>query len=138
MRKGLMGMVAGVMLATSVMAQEAVAPVPGIEAVISGQMRAFEGDDFETAFDYASPGIQGMFRSADNFGAMVQRGYPMVWRHDDVQFGDLRDVEGVLWQRVFVTDPGGTVHALDYRMEQIDGDWRIAGVQIARLPGVSA
>ena len=32
----------------------------------------------------------------------------------------------------------GALHALQYQMEQIDGDWRIAGVRFAPAPQVSA
>jgi len=35
----------------------------GIQAVISAQFDAFRADDVEAAFDFASPGIQRIFRS---------------------------------------------------------------------------
>lgn len=138
MRSWTIGLIAALAMAGSAMAQDVLAPVPGIEEVISRQMMAFEGDDFDEAFGFASPGIQRLFQNPDNFGEMVREGYPMVWRHGDVTFGDLRQSKGALWQRVIVTDSAGAVHALDYRMEQVDGEWRIAGVQIARMPEVSA
>ena len=53
---------------------------PAIESVISKQIEAFRADDFATAFTFASPNIRSMFGTPDNFGVMVRRGYPMVWR----------------------------------------------------------
>lgn len=119
---------------TAAAAQEVQRPEPDIEAVISGQMDAFLRSDVETAFGYASPSIRGMFGSAENFGAMVQRGYPMVWRPSDVQFGDLREIAGALWQQVIVTDSAGRIHALDYQMRKVEGEWRISAVQLLPAP----
>ena len=109
-----------------------------IHGVISGQIDAFRLDDLATAFTFASPGIQSMFRTPENFGAMVRNGYPMVWRPDRLRFGPQRSQGGVIWQQVIVTDAQGRAHVLDYRMEQVDGQWRIAGVQILAAPEVSA
>lgn len=119
-------------------AQQAMPREPAIEDVIASQMRAFRADDFERAFDFASPGIRGMFGDADRFGSMVRQGYPMVWKNDEVRFLELREIAGALWQRVMVRDRTGAVHFLDYRMEMGADGWRIDGVQILRAPGVGA
>ena len=116
-------------------AQEAPAAIRG---TIQNQIDAFLQDDFETAFGYASPSIRNMFRTPENFGAMVRNGYPMVWRPRDVQFGELREIGGALWQMVTVVDAEGRAHVLDYRMIEVDGAWRINGVQILQMPEVSA
>ncbi|MEO0359278.1 MAG: DUF4864 domain-containing protein, partial [Pseudomonadota bacterium] len=65
-----------------------------------------------------------------NFGVMVQRGYPMVWRPEDVRFLELRNVGNMQWQRVQIEDAAGAIHLLDYQMINIDGEWRINGVQL--------
>ncbi len=119
-------------------AEEKVAREPGIEATISAQIAAFLDDDFARAFTYASPNIQGMFGSSERFGTMVQRGYPMVWRPGDVQYLDLRDVAGNLWQRVLIRDQSGGVHLLDYQMIKTSDGWRINGVQLLPSPDVNA
>ena len=124
--------------ANAASAQETLAPEPGIEATIGAQIEAFLVDDFETAFTLASPNIQGMFGTHERFGQMVQNGYPMVWRPGDVEYLDLREVNGALWQRVMIRDRLGGVHMLDYQMIQNDGDWRINGVQLLRAPDVGA
>ena len=126
-----------VLTAAAAPAQEA--RNPDIEGVIRQQMDAFLKDDVGTAFALASPAIKGLFGSAERFGAMVQQGYPMVWRPADVRFGPLRDVAGRLWQRVIVTDAEGRVHALDYQMIPAgEGGWQINGVQILPAPDVGA
>ncbi len=124
--------------ASIVIAQDVVPPEPGIEATIGAQIDAFKVDDFATAFSFASPNIQGLFGGSERFGQMVRNGYPMVWRPGDVQFLELREVAGGLWQRVHIRDQTGTLHALDYLMIQQDGDWRINGVQLVPLPDVGA
>ncbi|MGB1208390.1 MAG: DUF4864 domain-containing protein, partial [Paracoccaceae bacterium] len=62
---------------------------------------------------------------------------PMVWRPLSYQFSDLRDIQGALWQKLIVQDQSGALFALDYRMVQIDGQWRISAVQILPAPEVS-
>jgi hypothetical protein len=138
MRKTLTGLTLAAALATSLWAQDILSPEPGIESTIQSQMDAFLKDDVVTAFTFASPNIRNMFQTPENFGRMVQQGYPMVWRPEDVTFGDLRSIAGGLYQTVIVKDAAGNLHHLDYRMEMIDGEWRIAGVQILQAPEVTA
>jgi len=101
-----------------------------IEASITAQIQAFKADDFSTAFTFASPNIQRLFGTPENFGVMVRRGYPMVWRPADVRFLELREVAGALWQKVMITDSDGRVHILDYQMVQQESGWKINGVQL--------
>ncbi|WP_170573991.1 DUF4864 domain-containing protein [Ruegeria atlantica] len=101
-----------------------------IEANISAQIQAFKVDDFATAFTFASPNIQRLFQTPENFGVMVKRGYPMVWRPADVRFLELREVAGALWQKVMITDGAGRVHILDYQMVPLENGWKINGVQL--------
>lgn len=138
MRKLITGLALAVSMAGTLWAQEVLAPEPAIEGTIQSQIDAFLQDDFETAFTFASPNLRTMFRTPENFGAMVRQGYPMVWRPESVTFGDLRDIAGGLYQTVIVKDAAGNLHYLDYRMQQIDGEWRIAGVQILQAPEVAA
>lgn len=109
-----------------------------IEDVIGRQLQAFNDRDMQGAWQYASPNIQGIFGSPDNFGMMVQRGYPMVWDNVDVQFLELREIAGLLWQRVMIRDARGDLHVLDYQMIQTDTGWQINGVQLLPAPEVGA
>ncbi len=115
----------------------AVAPLAqdrDIESTISAQISAFLADDLSAAFDHASPSIQTLFQTPENFGVMVRRGYPMVWRPDDVRFLELREIAGNLWQKVMIRDGAGQIHLLDYQMIRSEGAWKINGVQILRAP----
>ena len=109
-----------------------------IESTINRQFDAFRADDFAEAFRYATPRLQYLFQSPDNFRRMVTQGYPMVWRPAEVRYLELREIAGGLWQKVQITDENGVIHVLDYQMEQTSEGWRIAGVQILDAPGVSA
>jgi len=131
----LLGFIVGLMIvASSALAQTAEA----IEDVIGSQLQAFNERDIEEAWQYAAPNIQGAFGNAQNFGMMVQRGYPMVWTNRDVRFLQLEDIGGRQYQRLMLQDANGGLHMLEYQMVQTADGWRIAGVQILPAPDVGA
>lgn len=101
-----------------------------MQAVIDDQLSAFQQDDFAKAMQYASPVLQQYFRTPENFQRMVTQGYPMVWRPDTVRYLENRAEDGVHWQRVMIKDQQGKFHVLEYRMLEVDGEWRINGVRI--------
>ncbi|MEL6508496.1 MAG: DUF4864 domain-containing protein [Pseudomonadota bacterium] len=109
-----------------------------IQNTIQDQIEAFKADDFGAAFSYASPMIQGMFRTPENFGVMVQRGYPMVWRPNSVRYLELDEKGGRLFQKVMITDQNGGLHMLEYQMIQVNGAWQINGVQLLPQPDLGA
>jgi len=138
MRQLVFGIALWICWSGTVFAADILASEPAIENTIQGQIEAFQSDDFEGAFTLASPNIQTLFRSPENFGAMVKNGYPMVWRPDEHRFLELREIAGNLWQKVLIRDGAGTVHILDYQMIQTPDGWRINGVQLLRTPDVGA
>jgi hypothetical protein len=109
-----------------------------IEGTIGSQLDAFNDRDIEEAWSYASPMIQGMFGSPQNFGMMVQQGYPMVWTNSDVRYLELREIAGRLWQKVMLRDAQGGLHVLDYQMIETENGWQINGVSILPAPDVGA
>ena len=109
-----------------------------VQGVISAQIEAFKADDFARAFTFASPTIQDVFRTPENFGAMVKNGYPMVWRPVELRYLEARVIAGQLWQKVLVKDAAGDRFLLDYRMINTAEGWRIDAVQLLELPEVSA
>ena len=109
-----------------------------IQSTIQSQLDAFQSDDYARAFTFASPMIKGMFGTPDNFGTMVQQGYPMVARHGAVQMLELRTVAGNLWQRVMITDTMGRTHLLDYMMVETPEGWQINAVQLLQSPDIGA
>jgi hypothetical protein len=134
-RAALVALVATLVLAAPAAADEA---ATGIERTIRNQIEAFRADDFATAFSFASPAIRGIFGTAENFGAMVQRGYPMVYRPADLRLLERRQVNGTAVQRVMVTDETGRTHLLDYQMIETPEGWQINGVQLLPSIGVGA
>ena len=138
MRAFVIGVFVWISMALGATAQSALPPEKGIEDTIQGQVDAFLVDDFAGAFTFASPMIQGIFGSAERFGAMVKNGYPMVWRPAEVEFLDLRRVNGLPVQRVMVRDAAGKQHFLDYQMIPGEAGWLINGVSIVEAPGVAA
>ena len=133
MRAILLALVLAFGFSASAQAQDA-----DIKNVIDSQLEAFKADDFATAFTFASPSIQNIFRTPENFGRMVTQGYPMVWRPAEVQYLGLREEACALWQRVMIKDGKGAVHVLDYRMLQTENGWKINGVQILKNDAVTA
>jgi hypothetical protein len=121
------------MLAVPALAQEG-----PIRETIQSQIDAFQADDFARAFTFASPNIKGLFGTAENFGAMVKDGYPMVYRPAEVEMGELREVAGNLWQRVRVIDQAGAAWFLDYMMVETPEGWQINAVQLLPAPDVGA
>ncbi|MBV7378205.1 DUF4864 domain-containing protein [Maritimibacter dapengensis] len=107
-----------------------------IQGVISDQFDAFLDEDVNTAWTYASPTIQMLFRTPENFGAMVRNGYPMVWAPTETKFLELRDEDGVPWQRVQVRDAAGQYHVLDYKMVETPDGWLIDAVEFIESIGV--
>lgn len=105
-----------------------------ITGVIGAQIEAFRDDDVTRAFGFASPRIRSLFGTPERFGQMVERGYPMVLRPNQVRYLELREVAGNLWQRVLITDQDGRLHLLDYQVVGGGGDWKINAVQILKVP----
>lgn len=129
----LFGIILGfLMFVTPAVAQESVA----IEGVIANQLSAFNDRDVQTAWSFASPMIQGMFGNPENFGTMVEQGYPMVWTNSDVQFGELREVAGQFYQKVMIRDATGQRHVMEYAMVDTPAGWLINGVSELPLPDV--
>lgn len=133
MRNGLFAMLFAATLALPAAAQEG-----PIQQTIQRQLQAFQADDFAQAFSFASPAIKGLFGTPENFGAMVQSGYPMVYRPAEVEMQELREVAGNLWQRVRILDQSGRAHLLDYMMIETPEGWQINAVQILPAPDVGA
>lgn len=109
-----------------------------IRGVISSQIEAFKVDDFDTAFTFASPTIRNLFGSPENFGRMVSKGYPMVWRPAEVTYLDLRMEGGAVFQDVRIVDATGKEHLLEYRMQETESGWKINGVRLLEPDDVTA
>jgi hypothetical protein len=108
-----------------------------IQNTISSQMHAFRAGNVDSAWTFAAPNIRRMFgQDSSAFGRMVERGYPMVWNNDQVRFGELRVLNGHVWQQVWVTDAAGGQYVLEYMMLQTEAGWKIAAVQVLEAQDV--
>jgi hypothetical protein len=105
---------------------------------IISPLEFFKHLEFQKRFKECPSKIKGIFGSPENFGRMVSEGYPMVHRPGAVKMLELREVSGLLWQRVMITDQMGRTHMLDYQMIETPEGWQINGVQLLKSEGLGA
>ena len=105
------------------------------QSVIQSQLDAFQAADVQTAFSFAAPSIQEIFRSPDAFGRMVRRGFPMVWAPSSTEFLEAEATPSGLTQRLRIIDLRGQPWIAEYQMVEVDGAWRIAAVRVLEDPG---
>lgn len=131
MRQTLFALILSLSVGTAAHAQE-----NPVADAINDQIAAFLADDFDAAFNYASPNIKRLFGSPERFGQMVVEGYPMVHRPAEVTMLEQQAMGATVLQRVMIRDQGGRLHVLGYQMVETDDGWQINGVQILRAPDV--
>ncbi|RED11975.1 DUF4864 domain-containing protein [Pontivivens insulae] len=125
-----------IVLLTLMWPVQATADEAAAREVIQSQLDAFQRDDFEEAFTYASPTIKGLFGTPDRFGQMVMNGYPMIWRPSASRFG-VGEPDGDAWiQRVIFEDLRGRTHVAEYTLIETDEGWQINGVTLLPNTGV--
>jgi hypothetical protein len=110
-----------------------------IQSVIDRQIAAFRRDDGREAFSYAAPDLQAQFGSVEIFMGMVKTGYAPVYRPRSYQFRDLKTINGVITQQVYVVGPDGVARlALYFMQQQKDGSWRVSGCVLLDFEGNEA
>ena len=65
---------------SSAFAQLSDTTAQAVKNTVQAQLAAFAKDDADLAFSYAAPTIRAMFETPQNFMAMVQDAYPVVYR----------------------------------------------------------
>lgn len=108
-----------------------------VQATINGQFLAFLEGDVNRAFTYASSSIRSTFGTPQNFGAMVQRGFPMVWKPASVKFLEHKETPQGRTQDVQIFDAAGTAHYLRYFVTPTPNGWKISGVQMLDITDIS-
>ncbi len=109
-----------------------------IRAMISNQIEAFRHDDGNAAYGFASPTIQGLFPTPDQFMSMVRNAYQPVYRPQSVTFGQLSDSPAGPVQKVFLVGPDGKSYVAVYSLQrQPDGTWRINGCTLVEDTGAT-
>ncbi len=78
-----------------------------------------------------------MFQSPERFMEMVRRQYAPVYQPENFRFGQTSlETAGRPVQIVEIVDQQGRSWRATYTFEQHpDGTWRIAGVQLEKVPG---
>ncbi len=111
-----------------------------VRQVVEAQLEAFAAGNAERAFSYASASIQAQFGDANNFLAMVRRGYPMVVGPTAVSFfqaqaeGGTESTQGPVRQAVQVRDREGRLWMATYLLErQAGAGWRISGCVVVAV-----
>lgn len=107
-----------------------------IRSVIDRQIAAFRRNDGVEAFGYAAPDLQAQFGTVETFMRMVQAGYGPVFRPRFYEFRDLKPMNGVVTQQVYVVGPDNVPRlALYFMQRQADGSWRISGCVLVDFDG---
>ncbi|MGB0506230.1 MAG: DUF4864 domain-containing protein [Pikeienuella sp.] len=114
------------------------AEAEAIQGVVTSQIEAMKADDWETAFSYASPTIQRVFRDQYIFSDMVMKGYNMVARPHSYETGGLYQRPAGPSQIMFFNDMSGRRYIAEYKMQLVDGKWRINGVEVRLMPDQAA
>lgn len=124
--------------ATSAAEPAASGDAAAVRQVIERQLEAFQADDGNAAFGFATPILQQKFGNPDTFMRMVQSGYDPVYRPREVEFqGAELAGEGIV-QKVLFVDRDGRAWLARYTMQRMgDGTWRIGGVWLEALPDLS-
>ena len=99
-----------------------------IISVVSAQLQAFQDDDFEKAYSYASPTIKTIFSDYKKFRDMVVGQYQAVYRPKSINFGNVTTQGGTTFLEVYLVDPDGIFVTAIYTMQQQEDDsWLING-----------
>jgi hypothetical protein len=133
MRKLALFLMVGLLMATSSLADDNLATARG---VIEKQIVAFLNDDVDSAYSFATPGIQKVFPEPQRFFDMVKRNYAPVYRPGNYAFGRaLSETDGAtIAQELLITGPKGKNWRAVYVLErQDDGKYRINGVRLSKL-----
>ena len=110
-----------------------------VQAVVQGQLNAFAADDAAGAFSFAAPNIRDMFGSAENFMAMVQQAYPVVYRPAALVFLMPQEVEAGLLQAVQMRDRSGKSWLAVYTLQrQPAAGWLISSCVLVAVRSVGA
>jgi len=112
------------------------ADAKAVRQVVEAQLAALAVDDAVKAFSYAAPNVREAVGSAEGFLAMVQRGYPVVYRPATVAFLKANGKNDDVIQRVQMVDAEGESWLAIYSLQrQKDRTWRITGCSVVENKG---
>lgn len=141
-RLGCMALIGLLLPAAAAAAVLAEPDARAVRQVVEAQLEAFAADDAERAFSFASAGIQAQFGDANNFMAMVRRGYPMVIRPAAVSFFQPQAetaASATVTQLVQLRNREGRLWTVTYLLQRQTGaGWRIDGCVVTADSGRSS
>ena len=104
-----------------------------VKNTVQAQLAAFAKDDADLAFSYAAPTIRAMFETPQNFMAMVQDAYPVVYRPEKFLFLASSGTDSAVVLPVKMWDKEGQSWMATYKLElQADGRWLIVACVLVR------
>lgn len=110
------------------------ADVAEMDEVVGGQLAAFADGDFAAALGFATPGFRDDW-DPEAFERLITEDYPQVSAAVGHSVDTCHTDGAVATLSVRVVDPDGAIFELTYLLEQVDGDWRIAGATPPRPVG---
>lgn len=107
-----------------------------VRTIVQAQLAALAKDDAVKAFSFAAPNVRQAVGSAAAFLAMVQRGYPVIYRPASVAFLKPEGKDDQVIQRVQMVDASGDAWLAIYSLQlQKDKTWRITGCNVVPNKG---
>jgi len=106
-----------------------------VRAVIEAQMAAFQRNDGDAAYAFASPDVRKIFASPENFLRMVRAQYLPVYRPRMVKFREWHLQDGEFSQKLLIVGPRQRAYIAVYTLRRHENDrWLITGVFLAPAP----
>jgi ketosteroid isomerase-like protein len=132
-KKIMLAIMVTISLLTAAFAQVSETTAQAVKSTIQAQLAAFAKDDGDLAFSYAAPNIRALFQTPQNFMAMVQGAYPVVYRPSKLLFLAASDMDSAVVQPVKMWDQNDRSWIATYKLErQADGRWLIDACVLVR------
>lgn len=104
-----------------------------VKNTVQAQLAAFAKDDADLAFSFAAPSIRAIFETPQNFMAMVQHAYPVVYRPAKLLFLAAAGTSSAVVLPVKMWDQEGLSWMATYKLErQADGRRLIVACVLVR------
>lgn len=135
-QKGMFTLMLAISLLSAASAQLNESTAQAVKNTVQAQLAAFAKDDADLAFSYAAPSIRAIFETPQNFMAMVQHAYPVVYRPAKLLFLAAAGTSSAVVLPVKMWDQEGLSWIATYKLElQADGRWLIVGCILVRDQG---
>jgi hypothetical protein len=113
-------------------------PLPGWQAVITGQIEAFRQGDAVEALSYAGAPFHEAYPDPKQFFlAIIASGYAPIALSRSHSFGPFKLVApDMVLQDVKLVDTDLTLYEAIYQLKKEPDGWRVSGVQLTKTAGV--